>query len=151
MHTGAYLPQASVAADNAQPVEALKSLRVTQIKHWTLRHGFYCGMGGFFIAVPEDPSKPFSVTGLQLLWLLSNGFVRIPSITSGEIKDKSKQDSLTKAIVFGQTLWFVAQCVGRGCQGLAVSTLEIITLAYIACMILWMVLWWRKPYDIGTA
>lgn len=149
MNTVAHLPQVSVAPYEAQSEKALRGVDVKPIEHWTLRHGFYCGMGGFVIAKPEDPSNHFPVTGPQLLWLISNGFIQTPSITSDEIKDKSKQDSLTKTIVFGQTLWFVAQCIGRGFHGLPISTLEITTLAYVACMMLWMVFWWRKPYDIG--
>ena len=154
MNTKAYLPQPGLT--DTEPGNlwmektAVQHLRATRLDHWTLRYGFYCIMGGFVISVPDDPSRPFPVNPKQLLWLIEKGLIQVPSITSKEINDKSKADSLAKALAFGQTMWFVAQCVGRGIQGLPVSTLEITTLSYIACMLPSILFWWRKPYDIVT-
>ena len=92
-------------------------------------------MGGFSISVPDDPSRTFPVNPRQLLWFIEQGLVQVPSVTSKEIEDKSKEDSLTQVLASGQTMWFVAQCIGRGVHRLPVSTLEITTMAYVACML----------------
>ena len=154
MYTRAYLPQPALAGDGfgdefgRMEIRAMQHLRAIPLDHWTLRHGFYCIMGGFVISVPDGRSHFFPVNPEQLLWLIQKGLVRIPSITSEEIKDKSKKDSLAKTLAYGQTIWFVTQCIGRGIQGLPVSTLEIATVAYVACMLPAMLFWWRKPYDV---
>ena len=154
MHTRAYLPQPCLADEEPgscwMETTAIQNLRATNLDHWTLRHGFYCAMGGFVISVPDDRLRPFPVNPKQLLWLMAKGLIRIPSVTSKEIEDKSKQDSLIKALALGQTVCFVAQCIGRGIQGLPVSTLEITTMAYVACMLPSMLFWWSKPYGIVT-
>lgn len=73
-----------------------------------------------------------------------------PVVEEDEINDKSKGDMVTKALVVWQTAWFVIQIVARGVGGLAITELEIMTLAYgLMCSFLYL-LWWNKPYDIQT-
>jgi len=65
-----------------------------------------------------------------------------------EIRDKSKSDSLGKAIACLQAAWLILQCIGRKVQHLPITTLEIATIAYVANAFLVYLLWWHKPLDI---
>ncbi|ESK86855.1 hypothetical protein Moror_3457 [Moniliophthora roreri MCA 2997] len=70
------------------------------------------------------------------------------SITEEEIQDRSHADALSKAIAIVQTTWFILQCLGRGLQGLAITELEIITLAFAFLNIIVYFLWWNKPLRV---
>jgi hypothetical protein len=128
---------------------AIKTFRSISIENWTSAHSFYCVMGGFTIN-PPNSTKSFPVNSEQLLWLLKRGCVEMPSISLQELKDKSKADSLLKCIAIFQALWFVIQCIGRSCQSLPTTTLEITTVSYVLCMIPCQVLWWSKPYSVAV-
>ncbi|KAJ2911574.1 hypothetical protein MD484_g8840, partial [Candolleomyces efflorescens] len=65
-----------------------------------------------------------------------------------EITDRSKTDALSKMIVIVQTTWFTAQYIARACQGLAITELETVTLAYTALSGVMSAFWWSKPLDI---
>lgn len=68
-----------------------------------------------------------------------------------DIKDKGKGDGLSKGLVVGQTLWFIAQCLSRWQQGLVVTELELVTLAFAALNGAIYFLWWHKPLDVQRA
>jgi len=55
--------------------------------------------------------------------------ISFPTISSAEICDKARGDFLLKAIAILQSLWFIIQCVARSKQGLALTELELLTLA----------------------
>jgi hypothetical protein len=61
-------------------------------------------------------------------------------IAKEEIQDKSKGDIISKGIVVLQTGWFVMQCIARRTQGLPITELELVTIAYAALnfVIYWM-------------
>jgi hypothetical protein len=69
-------------------------------------------------------------------------------LTVDEIKDRSKSDALSKTIVIVQTTWFAAQCIARAAQGLAITELEIVTLAYTVLNGVMCFFWWSKPLDV---
>ena len=69
-------------------------------------------------------------------------------VTKGEIEDRSKSDGLAKLVVLIQTAWFTGQCVARAVQKLAITELEIITLAYTALNGVMHFFWWDKPLDV---
>lgn len=71
--------------------------------------------------------------------------------TAEEIEDKSKGDGLSKALVVAQTGWFIAQCISRWATGLAVTELELVTLAFAALNGVIYFLWWNKPLDVRYA
>jgi len=114
----------------------------------TLRQSFYANMGGFILC-PRD-STPFPIHGLHLVYLVKEGYMTLPSMTSDEIADKSKADVLTKALVCLQTGWFVVQCFGRSHQGLPLTSLELTTVSYVWCT--WAIYsqWLSKPLDIAA-
>jgi len=79
--------------------------------------------------------------------LLRNGQITLPS--SAEIQDKSKSDSLAKALALIQTLWFVIQCIARSIERLPVTELEIVTLGYGAFSFCMFIAWWNKPRNVA--
>ena len=130
---------------------------------WTkidLVHGFYITMGGYALDISVDPQPrvwPEKVDRLTLspksvLACLSSQDNELrellPFLSKDEIWDKSKANSLAKAIVCIQAVWFCAQVVGRLVQGMPISLLELNTFAHALCALLVYLLWWNKPLDI---
>jgi len=74
--------------------------------------------------------------------------IDFPKITVEEIKDKSKADFLSKTIAILQTTWFLFQCVARGVQGLAITELELVTLALASLNVATYACWWNKPLGV---
>jgi len=74
--------------------------------------------------------------------------ISFPTITAGEIKDRSKGDFLSKAIAIFHTTWFIVQCVARGVQGLAITELELVTLALASLNGITYFFWWDKPLGV---
>jgi hypothetical protein len=72
----------------------------------------------------------------------------IKNIDAEDIMDKSKGDALSKGLAMVQGLWFTAQCVARVHQHLAVTELEVATLAFAVVNVFIWLLWWHKPLDV---
>ncbi|KAL4258801.1 hypothetical protein AB1N83_009427 [Pleurotus pulmonarius] len=118
---------------------------------WTKTHSYFLSMGGFVTTQSDGkrriihPADLGVVTGdstetaPKLPW---------PMVEEDDIKDKRKGDTITKVLVIWQTTWFVVQIITRAVEGLAVTELEIMTLAYGVLSAFLYVLWWNKPYDI---
>jgi len=62
--------------------------------------------------------------------------------------DKSKGDALAKFVAVVQTTWFVAQCIARGVEGVAITNIEILTLSFAMLNFLTYFLWWNKPQRV---
>ena len=71
-----------------------------------------------------------------------------PTITAAEIHDKARGDFLSKAMVVLQSTWFIVQCVARGMEGLAITELELVTLALASLNGLMYYFWWDKPLGV---
>jgi len=86
-------------------------------------HGFFAIMGGF--AQYDDGEGPYIIDpdGLE-------DYLRKDDIMGEAIMDRSKGDALSKGIAILQTGWFILQCIARKIQGLAVTELEVVTLAF---------------------
>jgi len=82
--------------------------------------------------------KSYSLTG--------NG--DFPRISKAEIEDKSKGDAVSKGLVILQTGWFVTQCIARGAQGLPITELDLVTIAFAALNFAIYLLWWEKPQNV---
>jgi hypothetical protein len=118
-----------------------------QGRGWMMAHGFFLVMGGF--TLHDQRGKPLRILVPRELDVLSDaGKIRWPSITEAEIQDRSKGDYLSKAFVLVQTSWFIAQCIVRGAYGLAVTELEVATLAFAALSGVTYYLWCHKPLDV---
>ncbi|THU80829.1 hypothetical protein K435DRAFT_972603 [Dendrothele bispora CBS 962.96] len=101
---------------------------------------------------PQSESVPLSVPSGEpseatclLEFLIQHKYIEI---TEDEINAKSKTDFLTKSIAVVQTTWFILQCIARKTEGLVVTDLEIVTVAFALLNIATYVLWWNKPQRI---
>ncbi|KIK66306.1 hypothetical protein GYMLUDRAFT_192967 [Collybiopsis luxurians FD-317 M1] len=73
----------------------------------------------------------------------------IGHIPEREIKERSHVDWFGKLVAIGQTSWFVAQLIARWAQGLAVTELEIMTVAFATLNFMIYYFWWNKPLEVG--
>ena len=112
---------------------------------WTRSHGFLLSMGGFSLHC-EGKHMPLSPSHLERLIKLN--WVKFPAISEDEIKDKSKADFLTKSIAVLQTLWFVVQCIARLAQKLALTEVELVTMAFVVLNVALYWAWRDKPLDV---
>ncbi|KAF7370014.1 hypothetical protein MSAN_00631400 [Mycena sanguinolenta] len=71
----------------------------------------------------------------------------IQNVNKEDIKDKSKGDALSKGVALIQGLWFILQTLARVHQHLAITQLEVVTLAFAVVNIFIWLLWWNKPLD----
>ena len=97
-------------------------------KGWTMTHGYFIQMGGFILY--EGETAKGVLTAEKMESLLTEGRIDLPTIDEDEIQDRSKGDGISKSLVIVQTLWFIAQCITRGVEGLLVTELELVTLAF---------------------
>lgn len=106
-------------------------------------------MGGFRL-LTTDVTPPRVLSPEEFEVLLETGQIDFPSITEEEIVDKSKGDMLAKSLVVFQTFWFIVQCIARGVQGLVITELELVTLAFAALNGVMYFFWWYKPLDVRS-
>ncbi|KAF8153946.1 hypothetical protein B0H34DRAFT_676828 [Crassisporium funariophilum] len=118
-------------------------------RKWTKTHGFFAIMGGFMLF--ENGQAIRTLTTDELAQLASDGDIEWPTISEGEIQDRSKGDYLSKGIVIIQVSWFIAQCISRAVSGLVITELEIVTVAFAALNGIMYFLWWNKPLDVRYA
>ncbi|KAF8660664.1 hypothetical protein AX16_001577, partial [Volvariella volvacea WC 439] len=123
-----------------------------QNKHrgWMTTHGFFVQMGGLMQCVKGETGV-YQVVGVSKPGKLHVDWrsMEIPYIPEKEIRDHGKGDILSKAVVVVQTTWFVAQCIARNIQGLILTELELVTLAFATLNVITYALWWDKPLNIG--
>ncbi|THU96291.1 hypothetical protein K435DRAFT_893053, partial [Dendrothele bispora CBS 962.96] len=145
---------------------------------WTKTHGHFLIMGGFalfedgkYMYTLEDsdvfrtifrlrmeesnirdqiefqnsPSGQPSEPKCLVEFLIQHKYI---DISENEITAKSKTDFLTKFIAVVQTTWFILQCSARVAEGLVVTDLEIVTVAFASLNIATYVLWWNKPQRV---
>jgi hypothetical protein len=124
---------------------------------WTSVHSFYVVMGGFVFDsskyLPQDKFLPghrdrITLSPKGVCFLAEHEPSLLPDLSESEILDKSKANQLAKGLVCLQALWFLAQCITRLAQGLAISLLELNTFAHTICTLIIYGLWWNKPLDI---
>ncbi|KAJ7843464.1 hypothetical protein B0H13DRAFT_2412615 [Mycena leptocephala] len=108
-------------------------------------HGFFFCMGGFVSSTgyPIVTKKQLEDSELGPEFLAG-----IKNVEAEDIMDKSKGDVLSKGLAMVQGLWFTTQCVARVHQRLAVTELEVATLAFAVVNLFIWLLWWDKPLDV---
>jgi hypothetical protein len=72
-------------------------------------------------------------------------------ITEKEIQDKSKADALSKGLIVTQLAWFILQCIARVVEGLPITHLELVTVAFATLSFVTYALWWNKPLNVECA
>ncbi len=113
---------------------------------WTIRHGFFADMGGVLLQ-PRD-STPFLVNARQLAYLVQHRYAQFSDITEAEIWDRSKADTVTKAMTIVQASWLAIQIVGRAICHLPTTTLELSAVAIVFCTLGTFYFWLHKPSDL---
>jgi hypothetical protein len=85
----------------------------------------------------------------QLLAARRRGIIaELPHMTEDEINDRSKSDAFVKVLAAGQVLWLIIQLVFRAAQGLTVTQLEIVALAFALCSLAAYMALLSKPKDV---
>jgi hypothetical protein len=128
--------------------QILNHKTLTLDRGWTKTHGHFIQMGGFMLF--EGNIAKGVLTPERFSKLLTAGKIEFPTVTVEEIEDRSKADGFSKTIAFGQTLWFVAQCISRGAQHLDLTLVELLTLSLAVLNGLMYFLWWNKSLDVRT-
>lgn len=128
--------------------KAVDDFKKSGYPDWTMQQAFFADMGGF-VLYPKD-STPFPVNNRHIQWLVVNGFMGIPPVTTRKIWDRSKADHLIKTIVCVQICWLMITVVARVIQKIAVTTLELATVSIVVCTIATFFCWLHKPADVRT-
>jgi hypothetical protein len=105
------------------------NLSAIQASPWTMRHAFFVNMGGIHLKYPDSSALP--LTAYQLKYMVDRGHLTYPGISQKEIWDKNKVDGFARMLTILQIIWFFIQCIGRAAQHLAITTLELSTLAFV--------------------
>ena len=113
--------------------------------NWTMRQAFFADMGGVRVKLRNDD---FPVTSNHIYALFKRDLITLDAITPAAIKDRSKADGLAKLFTILQTGWFILQCLARLKQKIGITTLELSTVAFVACTIGTNIMWWYKPKDV---
>ena len=130
----------------ASAVRSVKRFKALNFPQWTIRHGFFADMGGILLQ-PQN-STPFLVNSRQLAYLVEEGYAPFPDISEAEIWDRSKADTLTKAMTIIQASWLVVQIIGRAIIGIDVTTLELSAASIVFCTLGTFFCWLQKPSDV---
>ncbi len=91
-----------------------------------------------------------TLTSERFKQLLKESSIEFPTITKCEIQDRSKGDAVAKFIAGIQTLWFVLQCFIRYLQGLAITELELTTIALAGLNVIVLWFWKDKPLNMSV-
>ncbi|KAF7370051.1 hypothetical protein MSAN_00635100 [Mycena sanguinolenta] len=108
-------------------------------------HSFFFCMGGFVSSNGHPIATRKQLADPTLGFAFQEA---IRKISEEDIMDKSKGDALSKGVALLQGLWFTVQCLARVHQHLAVTQLEVATLAFAVLNIFVWLFWWNKPLDV---
>ncbi|SPQ23313.1 8b44b121-b50f-46f8-bd44-054ad29b38bc [Thermothielavioides terrestris] len=129
---------------------------------WTLTHCYLANMGGFSVKLSPQKNpctaqyslspapfswedyKPKTASQLAKLWSENTAL----NISEAEVADKSKTDYLSKAVAVVQIANLAVSVVVRSVRHLAISQLEIVTLAFAVCGVLAYAAYWYKPQGV---
>ena len=93
----------------------------------------------------------WALSAIQLLYACQKGIITgPPKLSTADLEDRSKGDVFIKGAAVLQLTWLVIQMIARGSEDLAISLLEVMTLAFAVCAIATYILLWHKPQDVMT-
>ena len=147
-----YAPEAVTLMAGCQRASAKASVRnmhTIGVNQWTVVHGFFADSGGIILHPPDTPSFP--VNSRALVYLVREKYLDAPAITEKDIWARSKADRFAKGVALVQSLYLVIQCIGRRAQSLELSSLELVTVAFVACTAVSFYLWMDKPLCVDSA
>ena len=84
----------------------------------------------------------------DIVRLIQEDAIEIPTIEENDIDDRSKANWVTKSIALIQVSWFLLQLLARAIQGLTVTTLELYTLSIVVCAVVIYAYYWHRPFDV---
>ena len=113
-------------------------------------HGHFVQMGGFLLYQVGEPVETLCFDVLRKLLNSRHLGLSPVLISEEEILDRSKSDAVSKVITISQTVWFIVQVITRHRPDLAVTQLELTTVALATLNWLAFILWWDKPYNISS-
>lgn len=136
---------------DSKPLPTQNAENLSRIRNspWTMRHAFFTDMGGLIVSYPDHP--PFRIDAQQLHYLVEKTHLLYPSISDASIRDTDKADGFARSLTLVQISWFSIQAISRGANHLALSTLELSTLAFIFCTMNTFFFWRHKPLDVSNA
>lgn len=70
----------------------------------------------------------------------------VSTIDEQSVADRGKSDAFTKAFAIAQSGWLVVSSLSRVRHGLAITELELATMAFIVCALIMYIFWWNKPF-----
>ena len=137
------IPLTHVSSSGSDPPKQLK-----QFEPWTTTQAFYAVIGGFAVKSTSFWKKPYiTLTPAGIMELAKMGL--LPQLSKEEIEDKSKADTIAKALICIQAGWFFVQSMTRLANGLPLTLLEIHTLTHVGCALGMYLLWFKKPYNVS--
>lgn len=113
---------------------------------WTQTHSFFALMGGFMLYVDGEPYLTLSPD--HLLALIRTGSIDAPALTARQINDRSKGNAISKGLIIFQGAWFILQLLSRAICHLAITHIEVATLAFAVLNFIVYAVWWNKPLDV---
>lgn len=108
-------------------------------------------MGGFEIDASKSGAERPERLRLRshvLIDMAVDGRFKELNIAADELEDKSNFDSLGTTVAFIQALWLCAQSIARVHEGLAITLLEVSTVAHVVMSTFTFILWLQKPQSI---
>jgi hypothetical protein len=100
-------------------------------------------MGGFMLYVDGEPY--LTLRHDDILKLIREECIKVPTLTAEQIHDKSKGNAISKGLIMLQVAWFVMQLITRAIYHLETTQLEVGTLAFAVLNFLTYAVWWNKP------
>ncbi|KAG1814746.1 uncharacterized protein BJ212DRAFT_350281 [Suillus subaureus] len=113
---------------------------------WTQTHSIFVLMGGFMLYVDGKPC--FTLRPDDILNLIRDGCVDVPTLTANQIQDRSKGNAISKGSTILQVAWFVVQLTTRAIYHLESTQLEVGTLAFAVLNFVIYTVWWNKPLNV---
>jgi squalene monooxygenase len=126
---------------------SVKQMRKIGLQDWSAVHAFYANAGGFILHTKDCPAFP--INALSVHYLVSNGWIEPPTITRENIWDRSKADLFAKGFAIIQTTWLLVQFIARSIQKLAITPLELFTIAFILPTFATGFFWANKPQNVA--
>lgn len=117
-------------------------------ENWTDTHSFFAVIGGFIMRARDIDDGNEEILEPETIAALSSEGSTITELTRGEILDRSKADTIVKLVTLLQVVWYTAQFVARLIQRLPFTTLEILTIFYIAASLPQFLYNWQCPQDV---
>jgi hypothetical protein len=105
-------------------------------------------MGGFILRTSDHGNFP--INAAQVYYLVMQGHIPCPTTSRKQILDKNKAARVIRFLTLCQTMWFLVNCIARQIEGIALTTIELSTLAFILSAAGSFFCWFHKPMDVET-